>query len=128
MATHRICVFEGKGLNPSKYFYTTFPVAKHRHFVSFAEEPNWEKQIETYGSVGAQLRRELMSIPGISYVSVSRNEIHVSKLAAYSWKEVYPQVCQKLRGIFYDLHPQIKEENPIALSIKRTLTAIRSIV
>lgn len=124
MATfrNRIVVHEGKGLNPSKYFFTTFPVAES----TTEYHPVRESKL---GPLGSKLQSRLEAIPGVYSIGVTKWKISVHKVAAFKWTEVYPKIVDVLNEELQDRFDyKLVEENWLSLILKRILTSARSIL
>jgi len=124
MATmeNRVMVREGKGLNPKKYFYTTFPIS---NLTDGKEAGNFTEHI--CGELGYALYLSLMAIPGVRKMRMSKYYLLVSKFEAYKWGEIYPHMLSAIEEVFSETKFKLDEENAIELALKRFLSKLRSV-
>jgi hypothetical protein len=122
MATiqRRVVVKEGKGLNPAKFFYTTFPVANN-------EKEDSNVNSREFGTQGYRLVHKLKDIPGVQFAGITKWRIRIYKLDACSWGEVYPQVIKVLKKELQGDDFKLNEESIFSIAIKRLLTFLKSI-
>jgi hypothetical protein len=122
MATiqRRVVVKEGKGLNPAKFFFTTFPIANTETEIINAGE-------RELGPSGYNLRGQLEDIPGVYLACITRWKIRIHKLDACRWNEVYPEVIKVLKKELQGDDFMLNEESIFSIAIKRLLTSLRSI-
>jgi len=59
-----------------------------------------EAQLKTLGSIGAQVVRDILSIPGVREVEIKPRELRIIKETSASWDPIEPKILHALNTAF----------------------------
>ena len=88
--------------NPEiKSFITTIEISSPRveHFKNPLDKDS-EGTLMQLGVIGAQIVKEIMSVPGVSEIDIKPKEIRIKKEISSSWKDIEKQVIIILNRAF----------------------------
>jgi hypothetical protein len=88
--------------NPEiKSFITTFEISSPRveHFKKPLDKDS-EDTLWQLGIIGAQIVKEIMSIPGVKEIHIKPKEIRMKKEISSSWEDIEKQVITILNRAF----------------------------
>jgi len=117
---YRILVVEGKGLNPGKYFFPTFPISN----TTVVHSPF---SLEKTGPFGADIVSNIEKISGVSSTTISMWELRVFKAPGYKWSEIYPEVKRVFVNNIHVPPFVFAEESFLSIWLKRAVSKIKSI-
>jgi len=75
-------------------YLTSDEISKYRGEIFTAQDGDaFEARLKSLGTIGGQVVREVLAIPGVRKVEIKPRELRVQKEPPASWDEIEPGLC-----------------------------------